>query len=161
MRRLYHVVAIIFRNFCTRNLRACSVYFADHMATSMCCRICSGKAEHHYTALDSNENLKVDLPGRITHLLGVPIAKDDNHTKRVCRACLRKFTTLECSLKVLQQLAQATYEQFHKVQPNRKRPKETSGTIGVSPHTQRCRPPSKRIATNRCLFPMHDNTSSM
>ena len=29
MRRLYHVVAIIFR---TRNLRACCVYCADHMA---------------------------------------------------------------------------------------------------------------------------------
>ena len=111
------------------------------------CRICCGKAERlHYTALFSTESLKVDLPGRISRLLGVPVVQD-NCPSRNCRGCMRKFTTTECSLRQLQQNAQSSYLHFSTSLCTRKRTNDTSGTIGVSPHTQRVRPPSKRMAT--------------
>ena len=129
------------------------------MASTNVCRVCVGKAEHpHYTALFSKESLRVGLPGRMSDLLGVPVIQNDNCPQRVCRGCMRKFTSVESSIKSLQETAQASYRQLSDSLSTRKRAKETSGTIGVSPHTQRARPPSKRIARAPSrLFPQNDS----
>ena len=117
------------------------------MASTTTCRVCAGKAKRpHYTAIFSKENLQAGLPGRLSSMLGVPVVQNDSYPQRICEACMRKFTSVETSIKQLQTTAQTTYHKFTDGPPSRKRTKDTSGTVGVSPHTQHARPPAKQIA---------------
>ena len=131
--------------------------FAYLMASTIC-RLCARKAERpHYTAIFSKESLQVGLPGRLSSMLGIPVVQNDSCPQRICRACMRKFTSVETHIKQLQQTAQTTYHKFIDGPSSRKRTKDTSGTVGVSPHTQRARPPAKRAAPSR-LFLQPDST---
>ena len=110
--------------------------FAYLMASTTICRVCAGKAERpHYTAIFSGESLQVGLPTRLSSMLGVPVVQDDSCPQRICRACMRKFTSVETNIKQLQQTAQSSYHKFTDGPSGRKRAKDTSGTVGVSPHT--------------------------
>ena len=127
------------------------------MASTNACRVCAGKAEHpNYTAIFSRESLKVGLPGRLSSLLGVPVLQNDSCPERICRLCMRKFTSVETNIKLLQQSAQTSYHQFTGGSSGRKRTKDTSGNVGVSPHTRHAQPPAKRITPSR-LFLQSDS----
>ena len=89
-------------------------------------------------------------------MLGVPVVQNNSCPQRICQSCMRKFASVETNIKQLQETAQTSYHKFTGGPSSRKRTKDTSGTIGVSPHTQRARPPAKRIAPSR-LFLQHDS----
>ena len=110
----------------------------------------------HYTGIFSSESLQVGLPGRLSSMLGVPVVQNDSCPQRICRACIRKFTSVEANIKQLQQTAQTSYQKFTNRPSSRKRTKDTSGTVGVSPHTQCARPSAKQIAPSR-LFLQSDS----
>ena len=116
------------------------------------CRLCLGKAERpHYTVIFSENSQSKNVPERLSSLSGVPISHGDGLPGRVCRTCMDKFSSLEKSLAKFQEMAKSSWQNL-----SRKRTKETSGNIGVSPHTERARPPAKRSRT-RLLF--SDNSS--
>ena len=64
----------------------------------------------------------------------------------ICRDCSRRITKLEEALndlKAFQAMARASLALFSSKDPSN-RPKETSGKVGGSQDTQRCRPKSKQ-----------------
>ena len=93
-----------------------------YLMASIICRVCAGKAERpHYTAIFSKESLQVGLPGRLSSMLGIPVVQNDSCPQRICRACMRKFTSVETHIKQLQQTAQTTYHKFIDGPSSRKR----------------------------------------
>ena len=120
------------------------------------CRVCATAADYkHCVALFSSLNLKNDLPGRMSRLLGVPVCQHDGRPSVICRRCMNNVTGLEKSLDALRKKAKVAYDTFDKENESRKRPKNTSGNVNVSPFTLSVRPPAKmRVdSRRRCLLP--------
>ena len=89
-----------------------------------------------------------EIAGMLSILLGVPVVQNNSSPQTICQSG---------SLHQYQAFAgQTSYHQFTGGPSSRKRTKDTSGTIGVSPHTQPARPPAKRIAPSS-LFLQHDS----
>ena len=66
------------------------------------CRVCATAADYkHCVALFSSLNLKNDLPGRMSRLLGVPVCQHDGRPSVICRRCMNNVTGLEKSLDAL------------------------------------------------------------
>lgn len=125
------------------------------MATSTkSCRLCGSVADYkHCVALFSTLNVKSNLPGRISKLLAVPDIQNDGRSTVICRGCMRKFAAVERDLETLRQNVKKVYESYNKENESRKRTKDTSGDVNVSPHTAAVRPPAKRLGRCRTLFP--------
>ena len=121
--------------------------------TSPLCRLCLDKAEPqrpHYTALFSERSQANDLHGRLSKLCGVPVRQGDGYSNRVCRRCMDKFLSLERHEIELIEFRKLVHNSYSML--SRKRAKETNGVDGVSPNTEKSRPPAKRSRA-RCLFP--------
>ena len=140
------------------------VYFDIVMDPSkLACRIClSAVNRKHSTALFTATGLSQAWPSRIHDLLCIEVTKDDGLPSHICKSCRGKLVTIEVKLHSLRALAQ---ESLRKLQDERKgerkRSKDTSGALGVSPSTANVRPPAKRQygVPRRCLF-LNDADSS-
>lgn len=125
------------------------------------CRICLSAVEtKHSTALFTASGLSQGWPNRISELLHVEV-KDDSLPSHICRSCKRKVISLEEKLQSLRALAQESLRKLQdKRREERKRSKDSSGTLGVSPYTASVRPPAKRqySASRRSLFPDSANS---
>ena len=114
------------------------------MATVMC-RIClSSVPAKHCTSLFSAKGLELNLAERLSELLCVPVSSSDNLPEHICRSCRQRTATLENKLLLLRKQARESYERLSQESLSRKRPKNTSSDLGVSPVTARSRPPAKR-----------------
>ena len=108
----------------------------------MFCRICTSVVDaKHSLAFFSTLSMSLGWPTRIRELLRVDIASLAQH---ICRSCKGKIVSLEEKLEKLRALAQASLKRLQEMRDGRKRPKQTSGSVGVSPHTVSERPPEKR-----------------
>ena len=118
------------------------------MASSCECRICLCTVQScHSTALFSASSLHLDWPQRIHKLLDVDVLSEPGLPSHICKMCKGKFVSLEEKLRKMQILAQESMMKLKERQTGsggRKRTKDTSGEVGVSPHTQRVRPQAKR-----------------
>ena len=123
------------------------------------CRICTVALQPtHCVSLFTPEGKPKDVAERLGSLLNVPVESDDGLPKHACRTCVRQATSIETKYESLRYTAQSSYKRLCGTAGTRKRPKDTSSATGVSPHTARTRPLSKRV--NRCnmakeLFPQH------
>ena len=129
-------------------------YRVPEMAAQLLlCRICLSEVQpKHATALYTDVGLQQGWPSRLRELLLVPVDRGDDLPTHICRSCVGKVETLERKLKTLRQQARASIKQLH-ARPSRKRPKNTSGSVEVSPATVQARPSNKRAVTSRQLFP--------
>ena len=126
----------------------------------MASRFCLSEVRrNHCTALFSKESLKNDLSARFSVLLLVDLSQDGQLSPYICRIkCKSNFQSLEskletfrCIAKVSQErlLSASTPQQVSRSPVCRKRVKDTSGILLVSPHTAQARPQSKRPACRR------------
>ena len=124
-------------------------YRVPEMAAQLLlCRICLSEVQpKHATALYTDVG-----PSRLRELLLVPVDRGDDLPTHICRSCVGKVETLERKLKTLRQQARESIKQLH-ARPSRKRSKNTSGSVEVSPATVQARPSNKHAMISRQLFP--------
>ena len=119
------------------------------------CRLCVQKiSSKHSVSLFKSENFQQTLAGRVVALLDVPVEANDGFSQVICERCKRRLVRLEKASEELsdfRKLAHDSYQSFLP-RPSLKRTKETSAMVGVSPDTQKARPPPKRITTRRLDF---------
>ena len=126
------------------------------------CRICLSVVETKYsTALFTKTGLSQGWPSRIRDLLCVEVAKDDSLPSHICKLCRGKLVTIEGKLHNLRTLAQKSLRKLQDERiRERKRSKDTSGALGVSPSTANVRPPAKRqYGARRSLFQSGDSST--
>ena len=125
-------------------------YRVPEMAAQLLlCRICLSEVQpKHATALYTDVG-----PSRLRELLLVPVDRGDDLPTHICRSCVGKVETLERKLKTLRQQARESIKQLH-ARPSRKRSKNTSGSVEVSPATVQARPSNKR-AVFQGSFSLH------
>ena len=138
------------------------------------CRFCSKNcAKKHPFSLFSSQNRREDLPDRLSKLLPVPVARNDDLSQYICRTCksnavnieqkmqeMRERARLSCQSSITDSLPstsdKATNPMLHAHLQTRKRAKNSSSSTGISPFTQQSRPQSKRpyamSMTSRRLF---------
>ena len=122
-------------------------------AQLLLCRICLSEVQpKHVTALFSVVGMQQGWPSRLRELLLVPVDRGDDLPTHICRSCVGKVERLERKLETLRQQARESVKQLH-ARPSRKRPKNTSGAVEVSPATAKARPSHKRAVISRQLFP--------
>lgn len=128
------------------------------MDRSPCCRLCGNNhPTKNMIAIFSQSGARERLSARIVDLARVPVRQGDGLPATVCQQCKRRLVALEKAVVQLSEFrrqCQDTYQTLvlspstTSINPvhseSLKRPKESSGSIGVSPDTARCRPPSKR-----------------
>ena len=103
--------------------------------SSPSCRLCLGKAERpHYTALFSGRSQANDLHGQLSKLCGVPVRQGVQKVHG--QVSLERHERELCEFR---KLVHNSYSML-----SRKRAKETSGVDGVSPNTEKSRPPARR-----------------
>ena len=87
-----------------------------------------------------------NLPTRFSRLLGIAVHADDGLPLHACDRCKWQLEGLEGALRDLEDFKKLAAESYSTLlrKTNLKRPKESSGTVGVSPGTLKARPPSKR-----------------
>jgi len=121
------------------------IVFLDEMS-DLTCRICLSAIESkHSTALFTAAGLSQEWPSRIGELLCVEIVKGDGLPNHICRSCKGRVISIEGKLQSLRALAQESFRKLQdKRSSDRKRSKDTSGGLGVSPNTANVRPPAKR-----------------
>ena len=123
-------------------------------SNSRVCRLCRSFIDpNRSTALFTTTGVAKELGSRISSLLGIPVVKTYGLSSYVCRDCSRRIKKLEEALndlKAFQTMARASLALFSSKGPS-KRPKESSGDVGVSPDTQRCRPKSKQARKRLCF----------
>ena len=133
-------------------------------STPVLCRLCLSEVKSkHSTALFSGVGLQQNWPSRLRELLLVSVSRDDGLPSYICRSCVGKVETLERKLTTLRQQAHQSILKFQATaQVSRKRPKDTSSEVGVSPATAKARPPAKRMYAMeaRQLFSSVDEESS-
>ena len=113
-------------------------------------------------AIFSQSGDRERLSVRIVDIARVPVRQGDGLPTTICQPCKRRLLALEKAVVGLNEFCkqcQDTYQTMvlfpgtvstqsnHTVyaqSESLKRPKESSSSIGVSPDTARCRPPSKR-----------------
>lgn len=128
------------------------------------CRFCSEVVpSKHSVGLFTNQAEFTNLAVRFSILLQVPVASTDGLLRYCCRQCKESFLNLERKLESTRNRVKAVYQSagivtsLAVVQPSKvgslKRTKDTSGGPGVSPATEKARPPHKRSAVSRTLFP--------
>lgn len=134
---------------------------ASKMSDLHCCRFCleTIPSKHAINLFSKNSN-SVNLSGRMSDLIKLPVLPTDGLSPYTCRLCRDRLLTIERKLVEAREMIKSMYQRAHlQAQTGRatmctlKRPKETSGTVGVSPATAKNRPPSKRSALRRTLFP--------
>ena len=119
------------------------------------CRLCVQKiSSKHSVNLFRNENFQQSLAARVVALLDVPVEANDGISQVICERCKRRLVRLEKAAEELtdfRKLASDNYQSFLP-RPSLKCTKETSAMVGVSPDTQKARPPPKRFTTRRLDF---------
>ena len=120
------------------------------------CRLCQAAVLAKETvAIFAPTAANQRVPPRIEDLLGVRVVKNDGLPQHICKKCKRRVESLERATEDLQEfrsIASNSYKIL--VALNRgplKRTKETSACIGVSPDTEKSRPPPKRQLSRRQL----------
>ena len=128
------------------------------------CRICLSTVEtKHSTALFTATCLSQGWPTRIRELLYVEVVKDDGLPSHICRSCRGKVVSIEVKLQNLRALAQESLKKLQDTRSGeRKRSKDTSSRLGVSPHTANARPPAKRQygVPRRSLFSVNGDSTT-
>lgn len=119
------------------------------------CRLCILKiTSKHSVSLFKSENFQQTLAARVVALLDVPVESNDGLSQVICERCKRRLVRLEKASEELsdfRKLARDSYQSFLP-RSSLKRTKETSAMVGVSPDTQKARPPPKRLTTRRLDF---------
>ena len=121
------------------------------MADVRACRLCKAiTSTKRAISLFSSSGVKGRLAARISTLLDVPEpTPGDLFSSHICEKCRSKITFLEKTVAELarfKDMARSSLENRGK-----KRVKETSGKVGVTPDTARQRPPSK-LSRKRLSF---------
>lgn len=118
-------------------------------ATSCVCHLCrSVTTGNAAVALFSKKSSSQQLSSRISNLLDIDLpSQSDGIPPYVCCKCSRRFQRLEKAASELADFRQLAKENQRHFQLQRKRPKETSGALSVTPDTARARPPAKRRVT--------------
>ena len=117
------------------------------------CRLCRSVVGKYAVSLRNPTNR---LAERIQDLLDVTVVLNDSMPQHICEKCKRRVESLEKAAQDLtdfRSLARATLKSFEEGEHRGplKRTRETSGAIGVSPDTQKARPPSKKSSSRRQL----------
>ena len=124
--------------------------------TTLLCRLCqSSSLSDVAVSLFSPTAVQQRLPGRITDLLDVPVARNDGLPGHICRKCKRKLERLEKAAEELENFrseAKSLYSTLAMKRSELKRTKETSSSVGVSPDTLKTRPPSKKLSRRHLDF---------
>ena len=120
------------------------------------CRLCqSSVPSAHAVCLFGAIATRQSLPSRISDLLDVTIAEDDDYPEHICEKCKRRLERLEKAAEDLENFRSQANSSYSKLRTCRrgelKRTKESSGSVGISPDTAKNRPPSKRRLTQRRL----------
>ena len=114
---------------------------------SRTCKLCRALSDpNRSTALFTSTGIAKRLGPRISTLLQVPVDRDDGLPQYICRECNKHVAKLEEALDDLtafRDMARCSVAALSSVRGPLKRRKETSGEVGVSPDTLRCRPRSK------------------
>ena len=136
-------------------VRECFSSFTFFMAAFEC-RLCKAFVPRH-RAIDlfGPKAVKERLSFRITGLLDVPVRVSDGLSRHICEKCKRKLDRLEKAAEELEDFrrqAARTYTQLGLSRGELKRTKETSSAVGVSPDTEKSRPPSKKLSRRRLDF---------
>ena len=119
------------------------------------CRLCVQKLTAKYSiSLFRSENIQQTLAARVTALLDVPVVVNDGLSQVICEKCKRRLVRLEKASEELVDFRKTASDNYQSFLPRSslKRTKETSAMIGVSPDTQKARPPPKRLTTRRLDF---------
>ena len=113
-------------------------------AESRTCRLCWEQvAENRVTHLFTRKSVERGWATRITALLEVPISQQDNLPPYVCNKCISRVSALEKATVDLAAFKRSVRTVMQEAHQSLKRTKETTGSVGVSPDTLRCRPRSK------------------
>ena len=120
------------------------------------CRLCRAAIlAKNVAAIFSPTAAKQRVSTRIQDLLGVEVTENDGLPQHICHKCKRRLETLERAtedLKKFRSIASTSYEIFVALKRGPlKRTKETSAYSGVSPDTEKSRPPPKRQLSRRQL----------
>ena len=117
------------------------------MARNLICRLCwESVPDNRMTHLFTRKSLERGWASRIAILLQLdhPV-QEDNLPAHVCSKCLKRVVALEkasIDLAAFRKSSKSVVERAHQ-SLRMKRTKETTGEVGVSPHTLRERPRSK------------------
>ncbi len=125
-------------------------------ARSCLCRLCqSAVPSAHAVCLFGPSATRQSLSSRISDLLDVPIAENDGYPEHVCEKCKRRLERLEKAAEDLENFRSQANSSYIKLRTCRrgelKQTKETSSSVGISPDTDKNRPPSKRRLTQKRL----------
>ena len=110
-------------------------------------------------ALFSSAGLQQKWAVRIEDLLGVQVVQCQGLPRHICQKCKRRVETLEgaaTDLVAFREQATTRYNQLVLQRGHLKRPKATSGAVGISPDTISARPPSKKLSRRRIDFGSSD-----
>ena len=141
---------------------SCKVFVAMDLRT---CRFCADQVpSKHTVGLFTNQAALINLTTRFSTLLQLPVSSNDGLSKYCCRHCRDSLVNLERKLTDTRNRVRVVYQHAGIVTnttmevPKRdlgtlKRAKDTSGGPGVSPATAKARPPCKKTAVSRTLFP--------
>ena len=136
--------------------------------------MCLQSHKDHIYSFFTPIGVRLELAGRLSSLLLVPISENDGSPQHICRSCKVTALDIEKKLKSIQARAKKSYDDLSRVSStptsllsgnqmhthavthtsqthteNRKRPKNTSSATGVSHFTVRSRPPCKKLTTKR------------
>lgn len=115
------------------------------------CRLCMALiGQNQAASLFTNKALQKGWITRIGNLLEIPVVKHDKLSPYMCDKCATKIESLERAVKSLAEFRATARCSLESITGPFKRPKETSGSVGVSPDTLRQRPSSKRRLTFTC-----------
>ena len=114
------------------------------------CRFCAcSTVRTASVALFSDEAKSTRLSGRLSTIIGLPVADSDGLSQHMCRPCNRKFSVAE----TFRELARSTYDctsdlpTHGSVTVNARKRTTNTSCLHASPHTQRARPAAKRTTT--------------
>ena len=115
------------------------------------CRLCRTEASaNHTAALFSHAAVKQELATRISDLLNVAVAVNDGLPQHVFDRCMRRVKTLERAAEDLIDFCSQVSENYKILTLARGPLKHAKDTV-VSPDTNKARPPSKKLLSQRQL----------
>ena len=108
------------------------------------CHLCGGNpADKSMTNVFTMKSIDRGWASQISTLLDISVSQNDLLPPHVCSKCITRVTSLEKATIDLASFKRLVRLVMQQVQQPLKRPKETSGEVGVSLDTLRQRPRSK------------------